>query len=134
MKKMLLPLFCGAVVAGAMLWLGTPQAKAVKQFKDQFEAKYVKPDSQDPKEKALAEAAAKAKCLICHEGTSKKNRNVYGKALAELLDRKVDKSDTEKIQKALETVAAKKSKPDDENAPTFGDLIKEGKLPGGEPE
>ena len=105
MKKLLLPLLCGALVAGAMLWLGTPQAKAIKQFKDQFEAKYVKPDSQDAKEKALAEAAAKAKCLICHEGKSKKSRNAYGRALAELLDRKKDRDNQEKIQAALDAVA-----------------------------
>ena len=133
MKKLLLPLLCGALVAGAMLWLGTPQAKAIKQFKDQFEAKYVKPDSKDPKEKALADAAAKAKCLICHEGKSKKSRNAYGRALAELLDRKKDRDNQEKIQAALDAVAKKRSNPDVANSPTFGDLIAGGKLPGGEP-
>lgn len=133
MKKHFLPLLCGTFVAGAILWLGVPQAKAIKPFKDEFEAKYVKPDSKDAKEKALAEAAASAKCNICHVGTSKKDRNVYGKALAELLDRKKDKDSKDKIQAALDTVAAKKSKPDDANAPTFGELIKEGKLPGGDP-
>lgn len=133
MKKLLLPLLCGAFAAGVMLWLGTPQAKAIKAFKDEFDAKYVKPDSKDPKEKALAEAAAKAKCLICHEGKRKKNRNAYGKALAELLDRKKDKDNREKIQAALDAVAKKRSNPDDEDSPTFGDLIARGKLPGGEP-
>jgi cytochrome c2 len=133
MKKLPLVLLCGALAAVVMLWLGTPQAKAVKQFKDQFEAKYVKPDSKDPKEKALAEAAAKAKCLICHEGHSKKNRNRYGKRLAKLLDRKKDKKNVEKIVAALDTVSQEKLNPDDANSPTFGDLIKEGKLPGGEP-
>ena len=133
MKKLLLPLLCGAFAAGVMLWLGTPQAEAVKRFKDEFEAKYVKPDSKDPNERALADAAAKAKCLICHEGKRKKNRNAYGKALAELLDRKKDRDNQEKIRAALDDVAKKKSNPDDADSPPFGDLIAGGKLPGGEP-
>lgn len=133
MKKRLLSLFCGALAMGAMLWIATPQAQAIKAFKTEFTAKYVKPDSQDPKEKAFAEAVAAAKCNVCHEGRSKKNRNAYGKALDELLDRKTDKRNPEKIQAALKTVAGKKSDPNDADSPTFGELISAGKLPGGDP-
>jgi len=133
MKKLLSSLLGGALVAGLVLGLGTPQAKAIKAFKDEFDAKHVKPDSKDPKEKALADAAARAKCLICHRGKRKRNRNAYGKALAELLDRRKDRDSKEKIQAALDAVAKKKSNPDDESSPTFGDLIQDGKLPGGEP-
>lgn len=133
MKKWFVPIVACCVVAGMLFGLAAPRALAIKQFKDEFDAKYVKPDSKDPKEKALAEAATQAKCLICHEGASKKDRNPYGHALAKLLDRKEDKDNKEKIQAALDTAAKEKSKADDPNAPTFGDLIKEGKLPGGEP-
>ncbi|HEY2894440.1 MAG TPA: hypothetical protein VGJ16_09520, partial [Pirellulales bacterium] len=59
-------------------------------------------------------------------------RNEYGKALDELLDKKADMKDTKKIQEALETVAGKNSDPKNPSSPTFGDLIKQGKLPGGE--
>lgn len=109
-------------------------AFAIKQFKDQFDAIYVKPQPASPAEKSLAEAVAKAKCNVCHQGTSKKNRNLYGQALDELLDRTADKDNVEKIRKSIADVAAKKSNPKDPNSPTFGDLIAAGKLPGGDPE
>ena len=101
------------------------------QFNDEFKAVYVKPDSSDPAEKALAAAVETAKCNLCHKGKEKKDRNAYGEALAELLDKKEDAKNVDKIRKALETVAAKAS-PD--GGPTFGELIKAGKLPGGAPE
>jgi len=103
-------------------------AYAIKQFFDQFKAVYVKPDSSDANEKALAAEVETAKCNVCHVGGNKKERNSYGDALAELLDKKEDKENVEKIKKALETVAAKPSGVGDA---TFGDLIKQGKLPGG---
>ena len=106
-------------------------AFAIKQFQDEFKAVYVKPDSSDPAEKALAMAVDAAKCNVCHKGKEKKDRNAYGEALAALLDKKEDAKNMEKIRKALETVAAQPSAP---GGPTFGDLIKQGKLPGGTPE
>lgn len=106
-------------------------ALAIKQFQDEFKAVYVKPDSSDPAEKALAAAVEGAKCNLCHKGKEKKDRNVYGEALAALLDKKEDAKNPEKIRKALETVAAQ---PSAAGGPTFGDLIKMGKLPGGDPQ
>jgi cytochrome c2 len=97
-------LLCVAVGVGtAVLWLGrlAPEASADRAFRDQFVAMYVKPDSDDPKNKAFAAAVEKAKCSICHVGKVKKNRNRYGKALAELLSRKTDTENKEKIQAAL---------------------------------
>lgn len=109
-------------------------AFAIQQFKKAFDEAYVKPQPSSPAEKSLAEAVAKAKCNVCHQGTSKKNRNLYGQALDELLDRTADKDNAEKIRKSIADVAAKKSNPKDPKSPTFGDLIAAGKLPGGEPE
>ena len=103
-------------------------AFAIKEFFDEFKAVYVKPDSSDPAEKALATAVEAAKCNLCHKGKEKKDRNAYGHALAELLDKKEDAKNMEKIRKALETVAGMKSA---DGEPTFGELIKMGKLPGG---
>ncbi len=116
-----------ATVAGAT----ARPAFAIKQFQDEFKAVYVKPDSSDPAEKALAAAVETAKCNLCHKGKEKKDRNAYGHALAELLDKKEDAKNVEKIRKALETVAAM---PSADGGPTFGDLIKMGKLPGGDVE
>lgn len=120
------------VVAVASVVLSAQRAEAIKPFSDEFLKLYVKQDSADPKEKALADAVAKIKCNVCHEGTQKKNRNAYGKALDELLDKKADAKDTAKIQDALKKVEAMHSKAGDDKSPTFGDLIKEGKLPCGE--
>ena len=45
-----------------------------------------------------------------------------------MLDKKEDKEAVDKIQAALDTVAAQKSA-EAESAPTFGELIADGKLP-----
>jgi cytochrome c2 len=127
MKNFCLLVLCGFVVGTLLARIES--AFAVAPFKKEFEEKYVKKDPASPAEKALAAAVAEAKCNVCHVGKSKKDRNAYGEALNALLDRKTDMKDTAKIQAALNTVAEQKSSPD---APTFGELIKQGKLPGGE--
>jgi cytochrome c2 len=127
--------FCLLVLFGLVtgtLLARIESAYGVAPFKKQFEEKYVKKDPSTPEEKALAAAVTKAKCNICHVGKKKKDRNAYGNALDVLLDRKTDAKNTAKIQAALDQVAAMKSNPDDPNSPTFGELIKQGKLPGGE--
>lgn len=112
----------GIVVAISVASSGS-EALAIKQFADEFKEMYVKDGTP------LAAEVEKAKCNVCHVGKSKKDRNAYGEALAKLLDKKEDKSNKEKIRQALETVAAQPSA--GAGSPTFGDLIKEGKLPGG---
>jgi hypothetical protein len=97
-------------------------AFAIKQFADEFKAVYVKEGTP------LAAEVETAKCNVCHVGKSKKDRNAYGEALAQRLDKKEDKDNTDKIRKALEEVAAL---PSQESGKTFGDLIQAGKLPGG---
>lgn len=101
-------------------------AFAIKQFFDEFKTMYVKDGTP------LATAVESAKCNVCHVGKSKKDRNAYGNALAELLDKKEDAKNVEKIKKALTDVAAMPSDPNKKDSPTFGKLIEEGKLPGGE--
>jgi hypothetical protein len=128
MKKVCAILLC-AIAGGAILASGQ-SAHAIAPFKKQFDAMYVKPGSSDPAEKKLAEAAEAAKCNICHMGEKKKDRNSYGQALAKLL-KKTDKDDVDKIKGALETVAKEHSDASNPSSPTFGDLIKQGKLPGG---
>jgi len=101
------------------------EAFAIKQFFDEFKEVYVKEGSP------LAAEVETAKCNVCHKGKSKKDRNAYGEALAKLLDKKEDKADKEKIRTALETVSKESSDPGKADAPSFGDLLAEGKLPGG---
>ncbi len=101
------------------------EAFAIKQFSDEFKAVYVKEGTP------LAAEVETAKCNVCHKGKSKKDRNAYGEALGKLLDKKEDKSNVEKIREALATVAKESSDPAKPDAPTFGDLIEAGKLPGG---
>ena len=132
MTKVLLRSIGMAVVAVSLVCLVDSPANAMKPFREEFVAKYVKPDSTDAKEKAFAEAVQTAKCSVCHEGKTKNVRNVYGRALNKFIGEDSAKN-KEKIRAAFDKVAQLKSNPDDPNSPTFGDLIQAGKLPGGEP-
>ena len=114
-----------ALTAALVLGSASREAFAIKQFSDEFKAVYVKDGSP------LAAEVEAAKCNVCHKGKSKKDRNVYGEALAKLLDKKEDKDNKDKIRQALEAVAKESSNPADAAALTFGALIEQGKLPGG---
>ena len=104
-------------------------ASALKEFRDAFKSKYVKPDSKAENDVALAAAVEQTSCGICHANAkNKKIRNVYGKQLEKLISKK-DKKNTDKIFKAMDKVADMKSKPADKSSPTFGDKIANGKLP-----
>ncbi len=125
-----------AVAAFQLRW-----AQAMPPFFKEFQAKYVKADSEDAKDKAFAELVTKtAKCNVCHVGpTDRKMRNAFGKQLSTIL--KKDNFKAERLQAepdkvkaeiiaALDAVAAMKS--GDGDAPAFGELIAQGKLPGGD--
>lgn len=101
-------------------------AAAFPDFQKQFLLKYA-----DGGDAAFTDLAKEAKCFVCHQGKKKENRNPYGQALRAHIGKK-DRKDVEKIIAALETVAAQSSDPDDETAPTFGELIAGGALPGGD--
>jgi cytochrome c2 len=113
LSKLLLVMFVGSFMISAS------PAFAVKQFYDEFKEVYVNNGELD------ASAVAKAKCNLCHEGKSKKNKNAYGKLLDTLLDRKKDAKNPEKIREALTKVESEKSS----SGVTYGELFKEGKLP-----
>ena len=104
---------CGTalVVANAVL---ASNAHARPDYNKEFWAAY-------PSLKEHAET----KCGACH-GSDKKVRNDYGKAFGTALGEKNIK-DAEKIKEALKKTEAEKSGTDGK---TFGDLIKDGKLPG----
>ena len=116
MRRAIFIVLAAGVVFG---WQSSPAAARQPYF-DAFKEKYGGDD------KAYADLITETKCFICHVGKSRKNRNSYGMALGKLLKNEKDK---EKISEALGKVESEKS-PD---GPTFGELIKEHKLPGGPP-
>ena len=131
MRRSVLIVLPGLIVLGLLLsWSGFA-AKADPAFRKEFEVRYVKKDSADPGEQEFAAKVKKAKCHVCHVGTARerKKRNAYGNELSKLLDRKKDRKNKEKIQKALETVGAMKINPEDESSITFSELFAQGELP-----
>ena len=125
---------CTSILAATLiLGLGNRVAYSRPQYKAQFLALYVKPDSKDPEEKAFADLVKETNCQACHEpGMKRKLRNRYGKELAFLFMLPNEK-DKKKIDEALEKVAAIHIDEKDPKSPTYGELIKKGKLPGGDP-
>ena len=130
-KPIALMMFCAMMLG--LFTCSTERASAIPAFNKEFQDMYFKKDSTDPKEKALAEAITKVKCNVCHVGTKKKDRNAYGEELNKLLDKKEDIKNAPKIQDALKKVEAMPSDPANPQSPTYGDRIKEGKLPAGDP-
>lgn len=123
-----------AVMLGLVLsWTAAP-AFAIKQFGDQFKDTYTK----DNANKDFIKLVDDAKCNVCHiDGENKKKRNEYGEAVATLLkkadfpaDRFKKEPDKckEEIEKAFKKVEDMKAK----DGKSFGEKIKDGKLPGGD--
>lgn len=110
-----------------MLLLGAGQAGAYSEFQREFWKTYTRGKEADPDFRKLTR---KAKCMLCHLDKDHKTNNRYGLALAELLGEE-DKKDKDKIVEAILSVADQSSDPESEGSPTFGELIGEGKLPGG---
>jgi hypothetical protein len=108
--------------------LTTTTAYAVKEFKEQFEAKYAKPHGRKRPNPNLVRAVAAAQCRICHPGDDKHKLNVYGAQLGQYVNH-FDKDKTERIQDALEKISVRRRDPFDPKSPTFGELIKKGELP-----
>jgi|GEM_PF-240131 len=140
MQKLVLMMCVGAVSLGST----TQSGWAFPQFHKEFVKLYVKeagsakkaiagssvPGSKEPTFAELV-TGSKTKCFVCHQGTKgKKGRNPYGQELGKLLTKK-DKKDKKKIIESIEKVAKVHLDPKNKKSPTYGDLIKAGKLPGG---
>lgn len=129
MKKVLFCLILGAVASVVT----ADQAFAIKPFMEVFIANYNVKEPKTDSEKALAAAVAEVKCNLCHEGKSKKNRNAYGAAMDELVDKKefvaAQKEDKEKAQKEFTEILVKLEAEKSPTGETYGELIKAGKLP-----
>jgi hypothetical protein len=105
-------------VAALAGFAGFRPAQAFPNFKIQFDKRYLIEGS--PLHKAVN---GKTTCNICHVGMNKGRLNDYGSALGRLLGSD-DIRNYEKIQQVLEKVESEKT-----GTTTFGELIKEGKLP-----
>lgn len=118
----LFPLFLFAILFSA------ESAVATTEFQKEFIKLYAKGKEVD---KDFKKIIRKGKCYVCHQGKDDhKNCNVYGMALAEYITED-DKKDKKKIIASLKLVADQASDPDSADAPTFGELISKGELPGG---
>ena len=112
-----------------VLFINTESSFAFSKFYSVFKKHYINDDTS----KEYKELITKTKCAICHDSNKtkengsldKKFRNPYGDLLDELLS-KDDKKDTEKIINALEAVSSEKSLLTDK---TYGELIKNEKIP-----
>ena len=122
MRKSWTWIACGVAFVGAAMISGPQDAQARPGYLKAFNTAYPK----------LKDAADVAKCGVCHFGEKKTNRNDYAKAMGEALGAKDVKGDGSeaKIEAALKKAEAGKSSTEGK---TFGDLIKDGKLPGKNP-
>ncbi len=111
-------LVCGAVLATLVFAVGQ-DAQARPKYMGAFNEAYP----------ALKAQADTIKCGVCHFGDKKTNRNDYGMAVGKALGEK-NVMDAEKIKEALKKAEADKSGTEGK---TFGDLLKDGKLPGKNP-
>lgn len=100
----------------AVLAAAPQQAEARPPFVGVFAKQYTN----------LIDTVKKVKCGVCHVGKDKKIRNEYGKALAKTIGKKNEK-DKKKVMAAMVATEKMASAIQDK---TFGELIKEGKLPG----
>ena len=119
MQKCLTWMVCCAAIT--MMCFSARDAQARPDYYKTFSDKY-------PDLKTLAEADPVKKCGVCH-GADKKMRNDYGKAYGTALGEKNVKhaDNAKKLEEALKKIESEKSGTDGK---TFGDLIKDGKLPG----
>ena len=110
-------MFVGAAVAGLTLAGGLcgsrlPQAEARPQYLKTFEQQY----------DHLKKQAETNKCGVCHVGSSKKERNDYGKALDKTLKTKNEK-DVDAIKKLMKQIEGQES---NVKGKTWGDVLKNG--------
>jgi hypothetical protein len=117
----------------------TQTAWAIKPFSDVFKAKYVDKSKNEDFKKLVIEKAKN--CNVCHvQGENKKVRNPYGEASHKAGLTKKDfepmfKSEETKAKAEKEVMALLEKLEEmkaDGSKETFGERIKNGKLPGGD--
>ena len=116
---------------GLLIVISCPEpASALLPFSNEWKAKYVTGSSN----KEFVAAAGAAKCNVCHKGVNKKEHNEYGLALKKHINKKKYEelkahpaATVKYIQDGLDAT----EKETNAAGKTFGELINEGKLPGG---
>jgi len=103
-------------------------AAALPPFYMEFKKDYL--DSL--KDKKFAEAMDKGdvKCLVCHQGKQKKNRNEFGKIAGKYLTKK-DAKDKAKIAAGLKKALETHVDPKNDKSETYLDRLNKGEWPGG---
>lgn len=112
------------VTAGALLLAFLVLSSGVAEARPAFVGVFKKQYPELAKNKDL-----KINCAVCHnteDNKKKKHRNNYGVALKKALGKENEK-DKKKVADALKKIEAEKSHVEGKK---FGDLIKDGKLPG----
>ena len=109
--------------------LGEQTASALPPFNKEWIAKYVTGNSNAN----FVAAAGIAKCNVCHKGNIKKDHNEYGLALKKFITKKgydAIKGNPAMAAKYITDGLAAGEAEKSAAGNTFGELIKEGKLPG----
>jgi hypothetical protein len=117
------------LVAVPMLLVMASSASALPPFQKEFQKEYLE-TLKDQKFAAELEKS-NVKCLVCHQGRHKKNRNAFGMAVGKFLTKK-DAKHPEKIAEGLKKALAMHVDPKDPKSETFLDRLKAGKWPGGD--
>ena len=117
------------LLVAAVAWGSARQAAALLQFYKVWDEVYLKDNKNEDFVKAVRDP--KMRCLICHQGKQRKNHNPYGDHLVELLDKRKDIRDVEKIKASIAKVGEMHSDPDDDKSPTYDEIIASGEFPGG---
>lgn len=112
MKGLIRGLVATGVLAGLMA-VNVDRVHARPNYKKIFDAQYEKVAKEN-----------KTTCNVCHDGDDKKKRNNYGEALTKNISK--NEKDEAKVKEALTKTEKEKSAVKDK---TFGDLLKDGKLP-----
>ena len=121
---------CVALIVSAMLSAAAQPAAAVLQFYNVWKAEYLA--NHPDQEYATFVNKPANRCFVCHVGKKRTHRNAYGKQLAELLDRKKDAKDKDKILAAIKQVGEMHFDANDDTSETFAARIAAGKFPAGE--
>lgn len=85
---------------------------------------------------AIAKGIEEQKCNVCHKGTKKTEKNAYGIALHDVgAEKKMNdafKADEAAAAKKFVEILKKAEEKKSASGKTFGELLKDGKLPGAE--
>lgn len=136
MRNFSLMLLVGGFAFATLFHFDAEIANSRQQYAKEFRVHYLTADSTNADQKSLDDAVKGASCNVCHvNGKSKSTRNAYGMELAKLLRPKEaspefrGETDHQKIDEAFDKIAGMHVDANDPKSPTYGDLIKHGKLP-----